>query len=212
MTFDGSHRAPAVFFDKDGTLVEDLPYNVDPGRMSLVPGALRALAALTEARLSVFVVTNQPGVALGLFAESDLPPVERWLRDSLSARGLPFGGMYWCPHHPQGCVTAYAGACGCRKPQPGLLLRAAREHGIALEQSWVVGDTLDDIEAARRAGCRAILFDNGHEKAWQRTALRTPDYIVSSLPAAAEIILARPTVRPPVVGRARPEAGSEFFG
>jgi D-glycero-D-manno-heptose 1,7-bisphosphate phosphatase len=212
MSFEDSHRAAAVFFDKDGTLVEDLPYNVDPGRMSLVPGALRALAAIADAGLPIFVVTNQPGVALGLFAESRLPPVERWLRDVLADRGLPFGGMYWCPHHPQGLVSAYAHRCRCRKPLPGLLLRAAREHGVALARSWVVGDTLDDVEAAHRAGCRAILFDNGHERGERRNALRTPDYVVSALPAAAELIVARPALRAPVTGPSRLATGPDFFG
>lgn len=193
--------AAAVFLDKDGTLLEDLPYNVDPARMALAAGALRALDALAGSELRVCVVTNQPGVALGLHAEQDLQPVERWLRDTCAGRGVAFGGMYACPHHPHGLVRPYARACECRKPAPGLLLRAARDHELALAECWMVGDTLDDIEAAHRAGCRAILLDNGNETRWQRTPLRTPDYAVPSLPAAVDLILSRPA-RVPAAGRA----------
>lgn len=193
--------AAAVFLDKDGTLLEDLPYNVDPTRMVLAAGALRALDALAGSPFRVCVVTNQPGVALGLHAEQDLQPVEQWLRDVCAARGVAFGGMYACPHHPQGLVRRYALTCTCRKPACGLLLRAARDHELGLAQCWMIGDTLDDIEAAHRAGCRAILLDNGNEKRWQRTPLRTPDYEVPSLPAAVDLILARPA-RIPAAGRA----------
>lgn len=212
MAPDDAPRSAAVFFDKDGSLVEDLPYNVDPGRVALVPGALRALAALAQAGLRIFVVTNQPGVALGLYGEDALPPVEGRLRELLAGHGIPLGRMYWCPHHPQGLVRAYACKCDCRKPQPGLLLRAAREHGLALATCWMVGDTLDDVESARRAGCRAILLDNGHETRWQRSALRQPDYTVASLPAAAELILACPAVRPRLAEAAPVPAGPDFFG
>jgi D-glycero-D-manno-heptose 1,7-bisphosphate phosphatase len=198
-----SHRArlaaarpgrAAVFFDKDGTLVEDLPYNVEPARMRLAAGALLALQDLAAAGFRLVVVSNQPGIALGLYPESVLEPVERWLRETLAAHGVELAGAYWCPHHPQGLVPQYARACDCRKPEPGLLLRAAREHGLALRDSWIVGDVLDDVEAGHRAGCRAILLDNGHELQWSRSPLRTPDHAVASLRTAAALILGHTAV------------------
>lgn len=181
---------PAVFFDKDGTLIEDVPYNVDPALIELAAGARELLVQLHEAGYRIVVVSNQSGVARGLFAEEALVAVEQRLTKLLREFGVPLAGFYYCPHLPKGKVLPYAIACGCRKPAPGLILRAAREHALDLARSWMVGDILDDIEAGRRAGCRTILLDNGGETAWRRAPLRTPDAIVPDLPAAARLILA----------------------
>jgi histidinol-phosphate phosphatase family protein len=153
----------AVFVDKDGTLVEDVPYNADPQKIRLSPGAGDALAALAGAGYRIVVISNQSGVARGLFAEEALGAVRQRLAELLASHGVRLDGFYWCPHHPQGRVPAYAVACGCRKPAPGLLVSAAEELGLDLAGSWMVGDILDDIEAGRRAGCRTILLDNAHE-------------------------------------------------
>src|SRR5579871_2458964 len=192
----------AVFLDKDGTLVEDVPYNVDPARIRLLPGADQGLPALHSAGYRLFIISNQPGVARGYFAEERLVWVERCLRELLAGVGVPLGGFYYCPHHPEGVQPAYARPCSCRKPEPGLLFRAASEHGINLHQSWFVGDILDDIEAGRRAGCRTILLDNGHETEWILAPLRQPHYTVANLHEAARKILqnSRSARR---VGRAR---------
>lgn len=183
---------PAIFLDKDGTLLEDVPYNVDPARMRFAPRVETALRRFAQLDALLVVITNQPGVALGLFEPYRLDAVERHLGLMFARCGAPLDGFYACPHHPQGKVVAYACACLCRKPMPGLLRRAAVDHGIDLEQSWFVGDILDDIEAGRRAGCRTILVDNGNETEWLRTPanaeLRTPDHIVPDLEVAARII------------------------
>jgi histidinol-phosphate phosphatase family protein len=181
--------AGAVFLDKDGTLVEDVPYNVDPDRIRLMPGAAEGLQRLHAAGYPLVVVSNQSGVARGLFAEEALVAVEERLRKLLADAGVPLAGFYYCPHHPQGTMAAYAVDCDCRKPAAGLLLRAAREHGYDLGRSWFVGDILNDMEAGRRAGCRTILLDNGHETEWVLSPERTPDFTVSDLAAAARIIL-----------------------
>jgi histidinol-phosphate phosphatase family protein len=123
------------------------------------------------------VVSNQPGAALGHFPEGDLKHVEAKLRELLPA----LAGFYYCPHHPEA-------GCACRKPAPGMLERAAREHGIELRESWMVGDILDDIEAGRRAGCRTILVDNGNETEWRGGEQRCPDYVVRDLAQAGAII------------------------
>jgi histidinol-phosphate phosphatase family protein len=167
----------AVFVDKDGTLVENLPYNVDPARIALTPGAAEGLAALAARGYRVIVVSNQPGVGLGRFPEGAIHNVARRLREL-----VPLDGFYYCPHAP------HAG-CDCRKPAPGLLERAALEHGLSLAECWLVGDILDDIEAGRRAGCRTVLLDNGNETEWELTLERVPDHIVHDLGEAAALIL-----------------------
>jgi histidinol-phosphate phosphatase family protein len=180
----------AVFLDKDGTLIEDIPYNVDPQKIRLAPGAVEGLTALHENGYALIVVSNQSGVAHGLFPERVLRDVERSLRRQLAAFGVPLAGFYYCPHHPEGRVNRYAVACRCRKPAPGMLRRAAADHGIDLAESWMIGDILDDIEAGRRAGCRTVLIDNGNETEWRSGRRRCPHYRAADLAEAAQLILA----------------------
>ncbi len=168
----------AVFLDKDGTLVENVPYNADPARIVLAPGAREAVAAFAGAGYRIFVVSNQPGVALGKFTGEELRVVEKRLRTLLPQ----IEGFFWCPHAP------HAG-CRCRKPESGLLERASRQHGVDLAASWMVGDILDDVEAGRRAGCRTVLLDNGNETEWHVTPERVPDYIAHELAQAVPLIL-----------------------
>jgi D-glycero-D-manno-heptose 1,7-bisphosphate phosphatase len=178
-----------VFLDKDGTLIEDVPYNVDPERMRLTRGAQTALRRLGAARLPVVVVSNQSGVARGYFDESALVPVAERLRAFVTAEGATFLDFRYCPHLPGGVIAAYAVECDCRKPKPGLLVAAASAHALDLSTCWMVGDILDDIEAGRGAGCRTILLDNGHETKWRLTEQRIPDYSAGDLDEAAGIIL-----------------------
>jgi len=182
------HPAAAVFLDKDGTLVEDVPYNVDVARIRLAPGAGQALRSIAACGHPLVLVSNQPGLSLGLFTTDALHAALRHLRVMLADEGVRLAGCYWCPHHPAGRVPALAGACSCRKPAPGLLERAALEHRIDLGRSWMVGDILDDVEAGRRAGCRTILVDRGHETEWLRGPMRLPDHTVPDLVSAACII------------------------
>lgn len=182
----------AIFLDKDGTLVKDVPYNVDPLRIRLMDGAAEALPALHAAGYQIFIVSNQSGVAHGYFQRSALWAVEKRLREMLADLGVPLRGFYYCPHHPDGQLRPYAVVCECRKPQPGMLLRAAREHRLDLARSWMIGDILDDVEAGRRAGCKSILVDNGNETAWVAGAQREPHHRVKHLAAAAQTILSAP--------------------
>jgi histidinol-phosphate phosphatase family protein len=178
----------AILLDKDGTLIEDVPYNVDPDLIRLTDGALDGLRALHDAGYLLIVVSNQSGVARGLFVEEALHPVENRVRAILAAGGVPLAGFYYCPHHPNGRIDQYAVECGCRKPAPGLLERAARDHGVDLARSWMIGDILHDVEAGRRAGCRTILLDVGHETEWELTPTRMPDFTVADLDVAARLI------------------------
>ena len=178
----------AVFLDKDGTLIEDVPYNVDPERIQLTLSAAEGLQLLYAAGHRLIVITNQSGVARGYFPESALVAVEERVRQLLADFGIPLAGFYYCPHHPDGVVPGFAKDCSCRKPQPGLLLSAAEHHSIDLAQSWFVGDILNDVEAGRRAGCKTVLIDNGNETEWQLSPQRSPHYIVTNLAEAAKVI------------------------
>ena len=182
-------RSPAVFLDKDGTLIENHPYNVDPSLIRLARGAAEAVVRLHAAGYPLLVISNQSGVARGMFGEEALVAVEEKLRSLLSDVGVPLAGFYYCPHHPEGIIPAYAIDCTCRKPGPGMILRAAEDHAIDLERSWFVGDILDDVEAGRLAGCRTVLIDNGNETEWVLTPARQPHHRVSDLSEAAKLIV-----------------------
>lgn len=179
----------AVFLDKDGTLLQDVPYNVDPAAMRFAPGARRALRAFGTLAVPLIVVSNQPGVALGRFAADDLRAVRVRLAHMFRSCGARLEAFYYCPHHPDGKDARYRRTCACRKPAPGLLRRAGARHRLDLRRCWMIGDILDDVEAGRRAGCRTILIDNGNETAWRRGAARIPHHAVTDLEAAARIVL-----------------------
>ena len=176
----------AIFLDKDGTLVKDVPYNVDPDRIQLCKGAVAAVRSLVLIGYQIFVITNQSGVALGYFSESALLGVQQRLKDLLAEGGVTLAGFYYCPHHPGGSPDAIR--CGCRKPQPGLIFRAAADHTIDLSESWFIGDILNDVEAGRAAGCRTILIDNGNETEWELSRGRLPHHLVANLGEAARVI------------------------
>jgi histidinol-phosphate phosphatase family protein len=178
----------AVFLDKDGTLVDDIPNNVEPERISLCRGAGPALRLLARLGYRLFVVTNQPGIAFGHFAAAAMEVVSGRLRDLLLREQLALDGFYFCPHHPEGTVPPWAAACHCRKPLPGLLLKAALDYGIDLRASWMVGDILHDVEAGNRAGCRTILIDNGNETEWRLGPRRVPTRMAPDLYTAAVLI------------------------
>ena len=179
-----------VLIDKDGTLVEDVPYNVDPARIRLAAGAASGLARLAAAGWRIAVVSNQSGVARGLFPEAALGPVRTRLDALLRPHGARLDGFHWCPHHPEGTVAPYAVACECRKPAPGMLLRALAQGRADPAASWMIGDILDDVEAGRRAGCRTILIDAGGEAEWRLSRDRLPHAVVPDLDAAARVVLA----------------------
>jgi D,D-heptose 1,7-bisphosphate phosphatase len=178
----------AVFLDKDGTLVDDLPYHAAPQCLALCRGAGPALRLLSRLDYRLFVVTNQAGIAFGRLGEPAMHTVHDRMHALLLREQLALDGFYFCPHHPDGTVAAYAADCHCRKPMPGLLLQAATDHGIDLRSSWMIGDILHDVEAGNRAGCRTILIDNGNETEWRLGPRRIPTRMAPDLYAAALLI------------------------
>ncbi|MFL5669801.1 MAG: D-glycero-alpha-D-manno-heptose-1,7-bisphosphate 7-phosphatase [Chloroflexota bacterium] len=183
-------RRPVVFIDKDGTLIEDLPYNVDPARVRFAPGAREAVRMLGAAGLDLVVVTNQSGVARGYFDEADLARLGKHLGREVAALGGRLAGFYACPHLPEGSVEAFAIECTCRKPAPGLIQQAAEEIGADTRGSWFIGDTWMDVAAGAAAGCRTILVGPEHRDRPGHPPNVVPDAAVPDLLAAAHVILA----------------------
>ena len=181
-------RRPAIFLDKDGTLVRNVPYNISPERIELAPGAEVGLPLLAAAGYRLVVISNQSGIARGYFNEDALDAVRRRISELLEGIGVQLDGFYYCPHHPAGSVADFALECDCRKPKPGLLVRAAHELDIELSSSWMIGDILDDVEAGHSAGCNSLLLVNGGETEWQLSAARIPDAVADDLAEAARDI------------------------
>ncbi len=179
---------PAVFLDRDGTIAEEHGYLNHASRFRLLPCSASAIRTLADAGFAVFVVTNQSGVGRGYFPESLVHEIHETMQRHLAAEGVRLGGIYYCPH------TGEEG-CECRKPQPGMLLRAAREHGLNLAKSYVVGDRYADIETAHRAGARGVLVRTGYgagELQWHGANWRkAPEAVADDVLAAAEWIVAQ---------------------
>ena len=184
---------PAVFLDRDGTINEQKGYINHLDRFTLLPGVGQAISRLNQAGLVVIVVTNQSGVARGYFPEELVHQVNRKMIRTLARQGARLDGVYYCPHHPQGDAPLYRLDCTCRKPRPGLLHRAAAEHGLDFKQSFVVGDSVSDLKAARQIGARAVLVLTGYGRGELDYVLPDkkvrPDYIAEDLGEAVDWIL-----------------------
>ena len=145
---------PAVFLDRDGTIIEDRNFITRTEDVHFLPGAVAALRALQRAGFLLFIVTNQSGVGRGLMEIADVERLHRFLAAQLAKQGVKLDGVYVCPHHPND-------GCACRKPLPKHLLSAAEAHGVDLTRSYLVGDRLSDVETAQNAGCIPILVETG---------------------------------------------------
>lgn len=187
---------PAVFLDRDGTLVEEVDYLVDPGQLRLIPGAAAAVRRLNEAGLPVILVTNQSMIARGMASETQLAAVHDRLTALLLAEGARLDRIYYCPHHPDIGQPPYRGVCECRKPLPGLLHQAARELSLDLSRSAMIGDSLRDMEAGNAAGCATlILVRTGYGQAEEASAraakLRQAVAVHDDLAAAVDHLLSQ---------------------
>lgn len=192
-------RRRAVFLDRDGVLIRDVNHLTAASQLTILPGVPEALRRLRDAGWAVVVATNQSVVARGWVTEDGLREIHRDLEARLRARGAVVDAIYYCPHHPDGAVAAYRVACDCRKPQPGLLLRAAADLEIDLAASVMVGDAPSDIEAGRRAGCRTVLIRSASAAARREPPAgdpeenrSAPDYVAATLADAVDWIVTPP--------------------
>ncbi len=186
---------PAVFLDRDGTLIEDTGYIGDPENVRLLPGAAEAVRRLGQGGRRVVLVSNQSGVARGMFSEDDLKAVHARVESLLAAEGARIDGAFYCPYldGPEAKLAPYRRDSELRKPKPGMLLQAAKELSIDLAGSWMIGDSAADIEAGTRAGCRTILVArNGgaarHPPEGPTDLTVTPSFRAATLSEAAEIV------------------------
>ncbi len=177
----------AVFFDRDGTLIEDPGYLSHPDQVKLLDGAAEVLKEVALLGYKTVVVTNQSAVARGIVSEEMLERIHQRLRELLALKGASLDGIYYCPYHPDGVIPNYRRDSDWRKPEPGMLLAAAEEMDLDLKQSWIVGDSGRDVEAGCRAGCRTILLRAGSVDRDTADDGR-PDYIAVNLREAANMI------------------------
>ena len=188
-------RDPAVFIDRDGTLNEEVGYLNHPQRLGLIPGAAEAVRKLNSSPFKAVVATNQSGIAKGYVSEALLGAIHEELIRQLKAEGAYLDAIYVCTHHPTEGELPYRRLCDCRKPKPGLLLKAASDLDLDLSRSFVVGDKISDVELAHRVNAKGILVLTGYglgERDFRRHLWPVaPDYIAENLLQAVEWILVR---------------------
>lgn len=177
-----------VFLDRDGTINEEVGYLRSPEQLVLIPGAAETIRKFNDCGFGTCVISNQSGVARGMFPEEALAPIHSTLEEMLRLRGARIDRIFYCPHHPQEGVPPYNIACDCRKPLPGMLLRGARELGADLSRSFTIGDRIVDVQAGKAAGTTTMLVLTGYGKESVKecqAAGVVPDVIVSDLEEAA---------------------------
>jgi histidinol-phosphate phosphatase family protein len=173
-----------VFLDRDGTINREVHHLSDPDQLELLPGAAEGMRALCSAGFKLVVVSNQSPIGRGMFTEDRLREINARLAEMLEAEGIGIAGWYWCPHAPwEGCT--------CRKPAPGMFWKARDEMGVILEESWMIGDRLADLNAGRQVGARTILVATGYGESEYALPERAAcvDYFVPTLREAADVIL-----------------------
>lgn len=187
----------AVFLDRDGTINKLVYYKdhgiVDspflPSQMRLIPGAARAIRLLGKKGFLLVLVSNQPGVAKGNMGRKAFAAIEKELDRLLAKEGASLDAKYYCQHHPQAKLAAYRKKCGCRKPMPGMLIAAARRHGIGLKRSYMVGDGINDMKAGRKAGCKTVFIGQFKPELWKYfKGGKKPDIVAKSLLSATKMM------------------------
>ena len=182
----------AVFLDRDGTIVEEVEYLDSLEKLIIFPNTPEAIMMINESGMRAVVVTNQSGVARGYFSEDFVRTVHRHIEQMLREKGVFIDGFYYCPHHPTEGKGEYLASCECRKPEPGMLIRAAEEMNIDLARSYVVGDTEKDIILADKVGARGILVRTGYGSETEKEIIGReiiPAYIADDILAAVRWII-----------------------
>jgi D-glycero-D-manno-heptose 1,7-bisphosphate phosphatase len=187
---------PAVFLDRDGVLIEDVDLLTVPTQIHILKGVPKALLNLKKSGFKFIIISNQPVVARGMINEEEVNKLQKEINRQLIEAGAPvIDAFYFCPHHPKAALPEYRINCECRKPKPGLIFNAARDHDINLSLSFMIGDRITDIIAGFRAGCRTIQVQTGKHLAPPINTSEPiditikPDHISPDLPAAAHWIL-----------------------
>lgn len=174
----------AVFLDRDDTIIKDKVYLSDPDEIEILPHAAESIRLLNGQDIPLIIITNQSGIARGLFTEERLHLIHERLISLLRTQGARIDALYYCPHHPEGTVERYSLPCSCRKPAPGMLLRAAQDFGLDLPSCFMIGDKPDDMEAIHKVGGKGILVRTGKHHDYQGA-----DFIAGDLFQAAEWVL-----------------------
>jgi D-glycero-D-manno-heptose 1,7-bisphosphate phosphatase len=184
-------RSPAVFVDRDGTLIEEVGYLDRVDRVALYPWTVDAVRALNRAGLPIVLVSNQSGIARGFFTEAVVDQVHARMASLLEAGGAHIDAYYYCPHHPDGKMPGYRRACDCRKPNRGLVDRAVTELNVDAERSFVIGDRWVDVGLAQTMGGRGVLVRTGYGADEERRPLPNlaADAVVDNFAGAASWIL-----------------------
>lgn len=175
-----AQSVPAIFLDRDGTINVDHGYVCEVDRFEFIDGVIDAMKELKAMGFALVLVTNQSGIARGLFTEADFENLTEWMDWSLADRGVDLDGIYYCPHHPQGEVAAFTQVCDCRKPLPGMLLSARDFLNIDMASSYMVGDKIEDMQAGQAAGVGTkVLVRTG--KPVTSEAESAADWVLNSL-------------------------------
>jgi D-glycero-D-manno-heptose 1,7-bisphosphate phosphatase len=186
---------PAVFMDRDGCLIEEMGYINHPSRVRLLPRTPAAVARLNRAGIAAVMATNQAGIARDYFSEETLEAVNAEVERQLADHGANLDALYVCTHHPTAGQAPYRDACGCRKPKPGLLLRAAAEMNLDLSRSVMIGDKPSDVAAGQAAGVSTVLVLTGYGRGeWEYRRHEWtlgPDHVAEDLFDAVEWALAK---------------------
>lgn len=194
---------PAVFFDRDGTLNEELGYVGEPERFHLYPFAAEAVRLVNERGWPAILITNQAGVGRGLYTEADVERIHAVLAESLAAGGARLDAIYYCPHHPTKGVGAYRVVCECRKPSPGMLRQAAREFDLDLTRSYLITDVYEEVRMAEGMGGTGVLVLTGygqrdyeqHSAEWSAPGSPAPMVAENALAAVRQILAPREAER-----------------
>jgi D-glycero-D-manno-heptose 1,7-bisphosphate phosphatase len=189
-------KHPAVFLDRDGTLIEEVGYLDRLERLKLFPDSAKAIRLINSSGMKAVVATNQSGVARGYFTEAVVEMLHHHLQNLLQAEGAQIDRFYYCPHHPTEGLGSYRTLCACRKPEAGMIRQAAEEMNLDLSRSYLIGDMPTDIEAASKAGIKSVLIRNngspGHPPEiipQGRNSRSEPDWVAASLLDAVHWIL-----------------------
>jgi D-glycero-D-manno-heptose 1,7-bisphosphate phosphatase len=177
-------KRPAVFLDRDGTVCEEVGYLCQVKDLRLIPGSAQAIRQIQQAGWKAVIISNQSGVARGYLTEENVQTIHAALREMLLKKGAAIDGIYYCPHHPQG-NPPYNIHCSCRKPEAGMLQRAAKDLDIDLRKSIVIGDKYSDVQTAQRLNIPGILvltgFGKGELKQYQQNWEKAPTHISKNL-------------------------------